>query len=82
MTAEFSNVYDDRDRAKAYASLEFPGTYYLAYRDLPAMIGDTCGAARQSTSGVGPAVRHGSCARLASTPSAWTTITKPTGGRG
>jgi len=26
MTAEFSNVYDDRDRAKAYASLEFPGT--------------------------------------------------------
>jgi SAM-dependent methyltransferase len=34
----FSNVYDDRRRAEAYAKLEFPGTYYLAYRDLPAII--------------------------------------------
>ena len=34
----FSNVYDDRERAHAYATLEFPGTYYLAYRDLPAII--------------------------------------------
>jgi ubiquinone/menaquinone biosynthesis C-methylase UbiE len=34
----FSNVYDDPERAKAYAALEFPGTYYLAYRDLPALI--------------------------------------------
>ncbi len=34
----FSNVYDDSERAKAYAALEFPGTYYLAYRDLPAII--------------------------------------------
>jgi SAM-dependent methyltransferase len=40
MTAEFSNVYDDRTRAAAYAELEFPGTYYLAYRDLPAIIGE------------------------------------------
>ena len=32
----FSNVYDDTKRAEAYAKLEFPGTYYLAYRDLPA----------------------------------------------
>ncbi len=31
----FSNVYDDAARAAAYAQLEFPGTYYLAYRDLP-----------------------------------------------
>lgn len=30
----FSNVYDDAQRAQAYARLEFPGTYYLAYRDL------------------------------------------------
>ena len=29
------NVYEDADRAEAYANLEFPGTYYLAYRDLP-----------------------------------------------
>lgn len=32
---DFSNVYDDDRRARAYADLEFPGTYYLAYRDLP-----------------------------------------------
>ena len=35
---EFSNVYEDRARADAYARLEFPGTYYLAYRDLPAVL--------------------------------------------
>lgn len=38
MTAEFSNVYDDNRRAESYARLEFPGTYYLAYRDLPQII--------------------------------------------
>jgi SAM-dependent methyltransferase len=32
------NSYEDAKRAKAYAKLEFPGTYYLAYRDLPAII--------------------------------------------
>jgi SAM-dependent methyltransferase len=36
----FSNVYDDDRRAEAYAKLEFPGTYYLAYRDLPAIIAE------------------------------------------
>lgn len=36
----FSNVYNDAERAKAYASLEFPGTYYLAFRDLPAIIAE------------------------------------------
>lgn len=30
----FSNSYEDAKRAEAYAKLEFPGTYYLAYRDL------------------------------------------------
>ena len=35
---EFKNVYDDAKRADAYARLEFPGTYYLAYRDLPETI--------------------------------------------
>ena len=35
---EFTNVYDDAQRAEAYAKLEFPGTYYLAYRDLPEII--------------------------------------------
>ena len=40
MNDGFSNVYDDKTRADAYAKLEFPGTYYLAYRDLPAIIGE------------------------------------------
>lgn len=35
---EFTNVYEDAQRAEAYAKLEFPGTYYLAYRDLPEII--------------------------------------------
>ena len=35
---EFKNVYEDARRAEAYAKLEFPGTYYLAYRDLPEII--------------------------------------------
>jgi ubiquinone/menaquinone biosynthesis C-methylase UbiE len=34
----FSNVYDDSKRAESYSKLEFPGTYYLAYRDLPQII--------------------------------------------
>ena len=36
----FINVYEDAKRAEAYAKLEFPGTYYLAYRDLPAIIAE------------------------------------------
>jgi SAM-dependent methyltransferase len=39
MDQAFSNVYADDARADAYANLEFPGTYYLAYRDLPSIIG-------------------------------------------
>jgi SAM-dependent methyltransferase len=34
----FRNVYEDSRRADAYAKLEFPGTYYLAYRDLPEIL--------------------------------------------
>ena len=54
----FSNVYDDAQRAEAYATLQFPGTYYLAYRDLPAIIAENvrgragldfgCGAGRST----------------------------------
>lgn len=32
---EFENSYEDTTRAEAYSKLEFEGTYYLAYRDLP-----------------------------------------------
>jgi len=35
---DIPNVYDDAQRAETYAKLEFPGTYYLAYRDLPEII--------------------------------------------
>ncbi len=37
---QFDNVYDDAQRAEAYAKLEFPGTYYLAYRDIPEIIAE------------------------------------------
>lgn len=37
---EFNNVYGDSRRAEAYAKLEFPGTYYLAYRDIPGLISE------------------------------------------
>jgi SAM-dependent methyltransferase len=36
--AMFRNVYDDPARSEAYATLEFPGTYFLAFRDLPAIV--------------------------------------------
>jgi ubiquinone/menaquinone biosynthesis C-methylase UbiE len=35
---EFVNCYADASRAGAYATLEFANTYYLAYRDLPAIL--------------------------------------------
>ena len=38
MNGTFGNVYEDEERARAYATLQFPGTYYLAFRDLPALI--------------------------------------------
>ena len=54
----FSNTYGDTRYAEAYSRLEFPGTYYLAYRDLPAILAEHvqgkraldfgCGAGRSS----------------------------------
>jgi SAM-dependent methyltransferase len=35
---DFKNVYEDAERAASYARLEYPGTYYLAFRDLPEII--------------------------------------------
>ncbi len=35
---DHANTYEDARRAEAYAGLEFPGTYFLAYRDLPEII--------------------------------------------
>ena len=36
----FVNCYEDVSRSDAYATLEFANTYYLAYRDLPAIISE------------------------------------------
>jgi SAM-dependent methyltransferase len=38
MAEQFANVYDDDARALAYSHLEFPGTYFLAFRDLPGLL--------------------------------------------
>lgn len=35
---EFKNSYQDEAYAAAYAKLEYPGTYYLAFRDLPEIL--------------------------------------------
>lgn len=40
MSTGFQNVYDDAARAGAYAQLEFPGTYFLAFRDLPQILAE------------------------------------------
>ncbi len=37
---EFRNAYEDAQMAAAYSRLEFPATYYLAYRDLPGIFAD------------------------------------------
>jgi len=38
MPSGFTNVYADPARAQAYATLEYAGTYYLAFRDLPVLL--------------------------------------------
>lgn len=53
MNVEFSNVYNDKARAEAYAKLEFPATYYLAFRDLPAIIGEHVRGAKALDFGCG-----------------------------
>lgn len=49
----FSNVYDDTERAQAYATLGFPGTYHLAYRDLPTLIAEHVSGRRALDFGCG-----------------------------
>ena len=48
-----ANRYEDAGRASAYASLEFANTYYLAYRDLPAIISTHVRGARALDFGCG-----------------------------
>jgi len=35
-----ANCYEDNTRAEAYATLQFKNTYHLAYRDVPAILGE------------------------------------------
>jgi SAM-dependent methyltransferase len=49
----FSNVYEDTARAQAYATLGFPGTYHLAYRDLPTLIAEHVSGRRALDFGCG-----------------------------
>jgi SAM-dependent methyltransferase len=37
---KFKNSYEDAKRAESYSKLQFAGTYYLAYRDLPEIINE------------------------------------------
>lgn len=53
MSELFTNVYDDETRARAYAGLGFPGTYWLAYRDLPALIREHVAGTRALDFGCG-----------------------------
>jgi SAM-dependent methyltransferase len=47
------NAYEDERRAASYADIAFPGTYYLAYRDLPALISRHVGGVRGLDFGCG-----------------------------
>jgi SAM-dependent methyltransferase len=49
----FINCYEDASRAEAHASLEFANTYYLAYRDLPAIISQYVAGTRALDFGCG-----------------------------
>jgi len=49
----FVNAYADETRAASYADLEFPGTYHLAFRDLPELLGAAMPGARALDFGCG-----------------------------
>lgn len=49
----FRNVYEDEQRARAYADLDYPGTYYLAFRDIPELIGKHISGSRALDFGCG-----------------------------
>lgn len=49
----FDNCYEDLQRATAYATLEFANTYFLAYRDLPAILAEHTAGKRALDFGCG-----------------------------
>jgi ubiquinone/menaquinone biosynthesis C-methylase UbiE len=50
---EFRNSYEDDTYAAAYAKMEFPGTYYLAFRDLPEILSRHVGGRKALDFGCG-----------------------------
>ncbi|MBU0639536.1 MAG: class I SAM-dependent methyltransferase [Planctomycetes bacterium] len=50
---DFKNSYEDDSYAAAYARLEFPGTYYLAFRDLPEILATHVAGAKALDFGCG-----------------------------
>lgn len=50
---DFRNTYEDAAYASSYAALEFPGTYWLAFRDLPAILRQHVTGARALDFGCG-----------------------------
>ncbi len=53
MSNAFKNVYEDTQRARAYADLDFPGTYYLAFRDIPELLAKHVSGSRALDFGCG-----------------------------
>ncbi len=51
--APFKNTYEDADYAAAYARLAFPGTYFLAFRDLPRLFSEHVSGTRALDFGCG-----------------------------
>jgi len=49
----FANCYEDDTRAQAYATLEFKNTYHLAYRDIPAILGEHVSGSKSLDFGCG-----------------------------
>jgi SAM-dependent methyltransferase len=49
----FHNTYEDAARAASYAAIGFPGTYYLAFRDLPALFEEHIAGRRSLDFGCG-----------------------------
>jgi SAM-dependent methyltransferase len=49
----FRNTYEDEEYAKAYAGLEWSGTYFLIYRDLPAILREQIAGRRALDFGCG-----------------------------
>jgi SAM-dependent methyltransferase len=57
----FANCYEDGARAEVYATLEFKNTYHLAYRDIPAILGEHVRGGRKSVDfgcGTGRSTRY------------------------